>query len=133
MNQNSMYFIGLDLGDKHSHLALLDQNGDLIEETRLPTTRATFHRKFSLLPDCRVAMEVGTHSRWASHLLSELGHEVLVANARPKTPGTSGQAQNDLQQPSKDRPGRRRDPGPPGPTRPQPALPYPPSVSPGSS
>jgi transposase len=27
-------------------------------------------------------MEVGTHSRWASHLLTELGHEVLVANAR---------------------------------------------------
>jgi transposase len=27
-------------------------------------------------------MEVGTHSRWASHLLEELGHEVLVANAR---------------------------------------------------
>ena len=27
-------------------------------------------------------MEVGTHSSWASHLLEELGHEVLVANAR---------------------------------------------------
>ena len=27
-------------------------------------------------------MEVGTHSRWASHLLTELGHDVLVANAR---------------------------------------------------
>jgi len=27
-------------------------------------------------------MEVGTHSRWASHLLRELGHDVLVANAR---------------------------------------------------
>ncbi|MFV2045539.1 MAG: hypothetical protein ACC700_20555 [Anaerolineales bacterium] len=90
MNQNSMFFIGLDLGDKHSHLATLDQNGDSIEETRLPTTRAAFHRKFSTLPACRVAMEVGAHSRWASHLLEELGHEVLVANARPKTPGTSG-------------------------------------------
>jgi transposase len=27
-------------------------------------------------------MEVGTHSRWASYLLTELGHDVLVANAR---------------------------------------------------
>jgi transposase len=27
-------------------------------------------------------MEVGAHSRWASHLLTELGHDVLVANAR---------------------------------------------------
>ena len=27
-------------------------------------------------------MEVGTHSRWASHLFKDLGHDVLVANAR---------------------------------------------------
>ena len=27
-------------------------------------------------------MEVGTHSRWSSHLLTGLGHDVLVANAR---------------------------------------------------
>ncbi|MFV2045161.1 MAG: hypothetical protein ACC700_18245 [Anaerolineales bacterium] len=59
MNQNSMFFIGLDLGDKHSHLAILDEDGKLMEETRLPTTRAAFHRKFSILPACRVAMEVG--------------------------------------------------------------------------
>ena len=90
MLNDSTTFLGLDLGDKHSHLAILDQNGDLIEETRLPTTQAAFHRKFSILPACRVAMEVGAQSRWVSHLLKELGHEVLVANARPKTPGTSG-------------------------------------------
>lgn len=82
MLNNSTTFLGLDLGDKHSHLAILDRHGDLIEETRLPTTRAAFHRKFSILPACRVAMEVGAHSRWASQLLEELGHEVLVANAR---------------------------------------------------
>ena len=82
MLNDSTTFLGLDLGDKHSHLAILDQNGDLIEETRLPTTQAAFHRKFSILPACRVAMEVGAQSRWVSHLLKELGHEVLVANAR---------------------------------------------------
>ena len=82
MLNDSTTFVGLDLGDKHSHLATLDQGGELIEETRLPTTQAAFHRKFSTLPACRVAMEVGAHSRWASHLLKELGHEVLVANAR---------------------------------------------------
>jgi transposase len=27
-------------------------------------------------------MEVGAHSRWTSHLLKDLGHDVLVANAR---------------------------------------------------
>jgi transposase len=82
MNKNSMYFVGLDLGDKYSYIAILDQDGELIEETRLPTTKASFHQRFSMLPPCRVAMEVGSHSRWASHLLNDLGHDVLVANAR---------------------------------------------------
>ena len=82
MNKISMFYIGLDLGDKYSYLIILDQDGELIEESRLPTTRASFQRKFSTLQPCRVAMKVGTHSCWASHLLRELGHDVLVANAR---------------------------------------------------
>ena len=82
MINNSTFFIGLDLGDRHSYLTILDPEGELIEETRLPTTKASFKRKFSTLQPCRVAMEVGAHSRWASHLLKDLGHDVLVANAR---------------------------------------------------
>src|SRR5215207_1234426 len=30
----------------------------------------------------RIAIEAGTHSLWASRVLEECGHEVLVANAR---------------------------------------------------
>ena len=30
----------------------------------------------------RIAIETGTHSPWASRVLEECGHEVLVANAR---------------------------------------------------
>ncbi len=82
MNKISMFFVGLDLGDKFSYLTIIDQESELIEESRLPTTKASFQRRFSTLQPSRVAMEVGTHSRWASHLLTELGHDVLVANAR---------------------------------------------------
>ena len=31
---------------------------------------------------CRVVIEIGTHSGWVAELLTGLGHEVLVANAR---------------------------------------------------
>jgi len=82
MNKNSMLYVGLDLGDKLSYITIVDQDGVLIEESRLPTTRASFQRKFATLQPCRVAMEVGAHSRWASHLIQDLGHDVLVANAR---------------------------------------------------
>jgi transposase len=82
MVKNSMLIIGLDLGDRCSYLTILDQDGELIEESRLPTTKASLQGKFSNLQPCRVAMEVGAHSRWASQLLKDLGHDVLVANAR---------------------------------------------------
>lgn len=82
MNEHSMISVGLDLGDKFSHMTIVDAEGELIEESRLPTNEPSFRRKFSTLQPCRVAMEVGTHSRWASHLFKDLGHDVLVANAR---------------------------------------------------
>jgi len=82
MLNNSTLFVGLDLGDKHAYVTILDQDGELIEESRLPTNKASFQRKFSTIQPCKIAMEVGTHSRWASHLLKDLGHDVLVANAR---------------------------------------------------
>ena len=82
MVKDSTGFVGLDLGDKNSHVVILDLAGEMIEESRLPTTHTSFERKFSSLPRSRVAMEVGAHSRWVSQLLKELGHEVLVANAR---------------------------------------------------
>jgi transposase len=82
MFNNSTTFVGLDLGDKHSYLIILDQDAVVIEETRLPTSKSAFKRKFSNLPSCKIAMEVGAQSRWVSDLLRGLGHEVIVANAR---------------------------------------------------
>jgi len=37
---------------------------------------------FGIMPRCRIALETGMHSPWVSRLLSELGHEVIVAHAR---------------------------------------------------
>ena len=55
----------------------------MIEEGRLPTSPETFKRRFaSERPPVRIAIEAGTHSPWASRVLEECGHEVLVANSR---------------------------------------------------
>jgi transposase len=54
-----------------------------MEEGRLRTTPEAFLRRFaSEQPPMRIAIEAGTHSPWASRVLEELGHQVLVANAR---------------------------------------------------
>ena len=74
---------GLDIGDKYSYLCLIDtQSGEVVEEGRLRTTPEAFRRRFSSERPMRIAIEAGTHSPWASRVLEECGHEVLVANAR---------------------------------------------------
>ena len=74
---------GMDLGDKYSHLCLIDtESGELIEESRLRTTPEAMRRRFDSERPLHVAIEVGTHSPWVSRLLTECGHEVLIANPR---------------------------------------------------
>jgi transposase len=74
--------IGLDLGDKTSRYCVLNEAGEVEAEGQVATTRKALLEMFKGLEGCRLGMEVGTHSPWVSRLLSELGYEVYVANAR---------------------------------------------------
>jgi transposase len=74
--------IGLDLGDRNSWYCVLDQSGHIVVEQRVSTTTKGIQEAFSKMPRSRIALEIGTHSPWISRLLNELGHEVIVANAR---------------------------------------------------
>jgi transposase len=74
--------IGMDLGDTWSVLCVLDEDGEVVEEGRVRTRHKEMHAHFAMRSRARVVLEVGTHSPWVSRLLEELGHEVLVANAR---------------------------------------------------
>ena len=74
---------GLDLGDNHSRLCLIDtESGEVLEEARLCTTPEALRRRFASEQPLRIAIEAGTHSPWMSRVLEDCGHEVLVANAR---------------------------------------------------
>ena len=73
---------GLDFGDKHSYLCLIDQEGgEVMEEGRLRTTPEALRRRFAAEQPMRIAIETGTHSPWVSRLLEECAHQDLVANA----------------------------------------------------
>src|ERR1035441_2552935 len=74
--------IGFDLGDRSSWYCVLDEQGEVVLEQRLGTTPKAMKEVFGGMPRCRIALETGTHSPWVSRLLSELGHEVIVAHAR---------------------------------------------------
>ena len=74
---------GLDIGDKYSYLCMIDQqSGEVLEEGRLRTSPEALRRRFASESSLRIAIETGTHSPWASRVLEECAHEVLVANAR---------------------------------------------------
>ena len=74
--------LGLDLGDRNSWYCVVDEAGQIQLEQRVRTNAKALQEVFAAMPRSRIALEIGTHSPWISRLLSELGHEVIVANAR---------------------------------------------------
>jgi transposase len=74
--------IGLDLGDRSSWYCVLDEAGEVLLEQKLSPTRKAMKEVFGKMPRSRMALETGMHSPWVSRVLSELGHEVIVAHAR---------------------------------------------------
>src|SRR5438477_6573339 len=73
--------IGCDLGDKRSEICVLDGEGNVKLRTSVRTTR-DWMRAFFTRAAAHVVIEVGSHSRWVSELLRQLGHRVTVANPR---------------------------------------------------
>ena len=82
MKKISMSAVGLDLGDRYSQICGLDEGGRVVWKQRIRTWKESLTKYFGPLPPTRVVIEVGSHSRWVSRHLEQLGHEVVVANAR---------------------------------------------------
>jgi len=74
--------VGLDLGERSSWYCVLDEAGSALLEQRVSTTPKAVREVFGGIPRSRVALETGMHSPWVSRVLSEAGHEVIVAHAR---------------------------------------------------
>ena len=68
------------MGDRTSRYCILDEAGEVVSEDQLPTSKTGFSSLLEKMPRSRVALEVGTHSPWASWHIASLGHEVIVAN-----------------------------------------------------
>lgn len=70
------------MGLKRTQVCVLDAAGEVVSEARVTTTRSALRLALCGMEQARVAMEVCTQSPWVSTLVAELGHEVVVANAR---------------------------------------------------
>ena len=74
--------VGIDLGDRSSRYCILDEQGEVLAEGSVATTKKGLSQVFGSKRRSRTVLEVGTHSPWVSRHLAELGHEVIVANPR---------------------------------------------------
>src|ERR1700674_5674442 len=74
--------VGVDLGDRWSQYCILGLKGETLAEGQLRTTQEDVREFFQAMTAARVVIEVGTHSAWVQDVISEWGHEVLVANPR---------------------------------------------------
>jgi len=74
--------VGLDLGDRTSRYAIVDDDGELIAQGECRNTPAGLAKIFAEMPPSRIALETGSQSGWIARELMKLGHEALVANAR---------------------------------------------------
>lgn len=73
---------GMDVSDKWSTILTVDESGEEAERTRVQTTPAGMRAYYAGRSKMYVVIETGPHAHWITKLLTELGHEVLVANAR---------------------------------------------------
>jgi len=72
---------GLDVSDRYCTFSTLTSQGEVEETGKVRTVQRALRSHFEG-PRRRVVLEAGPHSPWISRLLEELGHEVIVANAR---------------------------------------------------
>ena len=82
-NTGEILTIGMDIsGGSCPVVALAQENGELVWERKVATRAPGLQKFFGQVPASRIALEAGSHSGWMCRLLSSLGHEVWVANAR---------------------------------------------------
>ena len=110
--------VGLDVGDRYTHVHALGASGEVVRERRVRTAAAALGAALTGLPPSRVVLEAGPRSPWLSRLMADLGQEV---GRRQPSPGRA-----DRPQPAQDRPPRRRVAGAAGALRPGTARPDPP-------
>jgi len=76
------FYIGIDLGDKHCDVCVLNGDGEFEESFRLRMLGPELQTYFATVGRSRVAIEAGGQSRWVAEVIERCGHQVYVSNTR---------------------------------------------------
>ena len=74
---------GLDLGDKHSFVCLIDLDGNVVERKKLRTSLAAFERYVGEWAGMRVVCEAGTHAHWVYRFAGAAGARAAAGRHPP--------------------------------------------------
>jgi transposase len=72
--------IGLDLHKRESQLCTLAEDGTVVAERRILTSRQRLTAVLGGRPPAKILLEASTESEWVARHLEALGHEVVVAD-----------------------------------------------------
>jgi transposase len=75
-----MEYGAIDLHKRRSQIRMVRDDGSIVLERKVDTTRDEFDRVFGDRPPMRILIESSTESEWVAQCLEELGHEVIVAD-----------------------------------------------------
>jgi len=76
------FYIGMDLGDKHADMCVMNPAGELHQQFRLRMKAPELQAYFVAIGRSRVAVEAGGQSQWVADLIQRCGHQVYVSNTR---------------------------------------------------
>ena len=77
-----MEYCGIDVHVSYSQICILDEDGEVMETSRVRTSRPALTKFFARRDQMKIVLEAGGSSPWVSRLLEELGHEVIVCSPR---------------------------------------------------
>jgi len=75
-----MFYGAIDLHMRYSWIRIIDSDGTVVREQRIPTCRERFVQAFEGVGAMRILLETGTESEWVADVLESAGHAVIVAD-----------------------------------------------------
>ena len=79
-----MNFIGIDVHKKQSQICVLDEQGEVCFETRVPTTRAHLKDAVLIYKGAKILLESSTPSEWVARHFESMG--MVLAALRKRGP-----------------------------------------------
>jgi len=75
-----MEYGAIDLHTRRSQVLIVREDGAVVLERRIDTTRDAFDRVFASRPRMRILLESSTESEWVASYLEQQGHDVVIAD-----------------------------------------------------